>query len=255
MVTYARTKMVLLKKVFGSMGFVLAAALIAGVLVMLAYAAKVNAATYAVEVQIDVLASEGENSNVNIFYGIVDSTALKSEARVASNVVLPTANPGLWKDIMIQAVIDDAALGGYTLTPANVRWLMLEPGDYRYPQKPATWTKDITKTNIPAAYANVYIGNAGEGQLVDFSTFKQYRLVIAVNKIGTGTHDSGLMDVTNVANVVAISDAAAAGEKTLDSGWTDLPAWASGEKILKPVARDSLATGDPVYHQFALYLR
>jgi len=81
--------------------------------------------------------------------------------------------------------------------------------------------------------------------------------LIHVNKVGTGTHDSGLMDVTTPANVLVISDAAAAGEKLLDSGWVNLPVWALGQAEigLKPVARDSLGTGDSVYRQFALYLR
>jgi hypothetical protein len=215
-----------------------------------------RAATYAIEIQIDVSASTGADSRVNIFYGVVDSTALRSEARVVPEVVLPTASPGTWKDLMIAAVIADAATAGYTLTADNVRWISLEPGDYKYVTRPVSWTKDVTKTNLGAAYVNAYVGSGGEGQLVNFAAYKQYRLVVQVNKIGTGTQTAGLVDINNAANLVEVADAAAAGEHTLDSGWTNLPAWTNnGDFIVRPMVKTTLAGDDPVYRQFALYLR
>jgi len=211
-------------------------------------------AVYAALIQTSMVTPNGANAVFDIYYGIVDSVtpnAYPGEVRVE----VPMDSPGTWTDAFIDAVIAHAATIGYTLPKANVRWYPYEPGDYKYAVQAVNWTKDKTFVNLPAAYTNVYAGNAGEGQLVNFGPYKQYRLVIHVNKIGLGTHDSGIMDVTNSANLAVISDAGAVGEKTLDSGWTNLPAWAAGEQLIKPVARDSLATGDPVYHQFALYLR
>jgi hypothetical protein len=55
--------------------------------------------------------------------------------------------------------------------------------------------------------------------------------------------------------VVFVADAAAAGEHNLDSGWLNLPAWMSGAVIIKPVARSTVITDDPIYRGFALYTR
>jgi len=209
---------------------------------------------YAALLQTNMIPAVDGNAVFDIFYGIVDSGVPTGEP-LEVRVEVPMASPGTWTDSFIAAVVAHAATKGYTITAANVRWYPYEPGDYKYSIQAVNWTKDKTFVNLPASYTNVYAGNAGEGQLVHFGPYKQYRLVIHVNKIGLGTHDSGVMDVTNSANVIAVTDAGAAGEKTLDSGWTNLSAWMTGEQIVKPVARDSLATGDPVYRQFALYLR
>jgi len=211
-------------------------------------------AVYAQLLQLNMLPPEGTAAVFDVFFGIVDSGVPKAEPNEV-RINVPMDSPGTWKESFIQAVITKAAELGYTLTSAGIRWEVTEPGDYKPSFQAVNWTKDKTFVNLPASYTNVYAGNVGEGQLVNTFGCKQYRLVIQVNKIGTGTHDSGVMDVTNSANVIAIADAGAIGEKTLDSGWTNLPAWMAGEQIIKPVARDSLATGDPVYHQFALYLR
>lgn len=211
-------------------------------------------AVYAAYLQLNMLESIGTNAIFDVFYGVVDSTAQTAhfgEVRVE----VPMATPGTWTDSFIDALVTDAATMGYTLTRADVRWLYYEPGDYRNSVQAVNWTKDATKTNLPSTYTNIYAGNAGEGQLVNFTPYKQYRFVVHVNKVGTGTQDAALVDVTNAANLVSVSDTGAAGEHTLDSGWVNLPAWATGEQIVKPMAKSSVTTDDPVYHQFALYLR
>lgn len=210
--------------------------------------------TFAALIQTDMVAPNGTNAVFNIFFGLVDSTTPKATpAEVQLEV--PMDSPGTWKDSFVAAVIAHAATLGYTVPISNVRWYPYEPGDYKYTEMVAAWTKDVTKTNLGTSYVNAYAGNAGEAQLVDFSSFKQYRFVVAVNKIGTGTQSAALVDTANVANLVELVDAAAAGEHTLDSGWTNLPAWATGEKIIKPMVKTSLAGDDPVYRSFALYLR
>ena len=212
-------------------------------------------AVYAALIQTDMQAPQGADAVFNVFVGIVDTVAQTSVQLVANDVLCPMASPGTWEGLMKDAVLLKAVEYGYDLTLANLRWYPYVPGDYRPVENPALWTKDITKTNIPATFTNVYLGNAGEGQLVDFFAMKQYRLVAFANKVGTGTQDAGLMDVTNTANVVFVSDTAAAGEHNLDSGWINLPAWMSGQVIVKPVARSSVITDDPIYRGFALYTR
>jgi hypothetical protein len=209
---------------------------------------------FAAEIQVDMRRIDGSNAVFGIFYGIVDSVALTG-GPCETEVFVPMAAPGTWTDLFVASVVADAAARGYTITAENVRWYPYEPGDYKYSIQAVNWTKDKTFVNVGTAYVNVYAGSAGEGQLVHFGPYKQYRLVVHANKVGTGTQDVGLMDVTNSSNVVAISDAGAAGEKTLDSGWTNLPAWMTGEQIVKPVAKSSVSADDPVYHQVALYLR
>jgi hypothetical protein len=212
-------------------------------------------AVYAALIQTDMLAAVGTNAAFNVHYGIVDTVALTGGAFVAGDVLCPMSSPGTWEGLQKDAVIASAAVNGYTLPLANIRWYPYVPGDFRPVENPFVWTKDITKTNIPATFTNVYVGIGGEAQLGDFFAMKQYRLVVFVNKVGTGTQDAGLMDTTNAANFVMLSDTAAAGEHILDSGWLDMPAWMTGEKTLKPVARSTVITDDPIYRGFALYTR
>ena len=212
-------------------------------------------AVYAALIQTDMVAPVGTDAMFNVYFGIVDTVVPKAEVAVAAEIPAPMATPGAWEGLMKDAVVARAAVLGYSLTLANLRWYPYVPGDYRPAENPALWTKDATKTNLPASFTNVYLGNGGEGQLVDFFAMSQYRLVVQVNKLGTGTQDAGIMDVTNSANVVSVADTAAAGEHTLDSNWVNLPAWMTGQVIVKPVARSSVTTDDPVYRQFALYTR
>jgi hypothetical protein len=190
-----------------------------------------------------------------VYYTVVDTTLGKYEERNVQEISLSLSSPGNWKDALVQGIIDDAALGGYTLLPANLYFLALEQGDYKYVNMVAAWTANITKTNIGVTYVNAYAGNNGLAQLVDFGGFKQYRFVVQVNKVGTGTQDAALVDIDNASNLIELSDAAAAGEHSLDSGWTNKPSWMVGEKIIKPMVRSSVAADDPVYRQFVLYLR
>ena len=188
-------------------------------------------------------------------YAVVDTLAGTTAYRTVHGIACPTATPGTWKALIIQAVIEDAALAGYTLTAPNVSYLGGEPGDYKYPQLACAWTKDAIKTDIGVTAVNIYPGNGGEGQFVDFSGFKQGRFGVFANKVGTGNLTHRLTDVNNAANIISQTYTGPAGEFTQDSGWLDLPAWANGEKLLKPQAYSSVASDDPVYRQFLFYLR
>lgn len=194
------------------------------------------------------------NFDVQISYVVCNDVALTAFCGITPVLSLTPATSSTWYDQIAQAVVDDAATRGYTVTTGAVRVLRHVPGD-RPPVCVLRWTKDVTRTNIPATYTNVYNGLNGEPQLASFSTYAQYRLVVHVNKVGTGTQDVALVDVTNAANLISLSDTAAAGEHALDSGWVNLPAWMTGELTIKPMARSSVVTDDPVYRQFQLYLR
>lgn len=210
-------------------------------------------ATFAIELQRHAEAAGGDAS-VRVSYVVADSTAGTSLMAHTPPITLAVASPGTWRDTIVQAIIDACAANGYTVPAANVRLLKVEPGDRRG-EIVAAWTKDAIKTNIGTAYVNVYTGLAGELQGVDFLGKKEYRLVIHVNKVGTGTQTAGLMDQANSANLMILDDTGAAGENMLDSGWPTLPSWANGEINLKPVAKSTVAADDPVYRQFILYLR
>jgi hypothetical protein len=210
---------------------------------------------YAKIIQRNMVPSEGDNAVFDIFYGVVDSaipSALSGEIRVAVSMT----SPGTWEDSFKDAVVAHANANGYVLTMANLRWDNHEPADYRYAQQVACWPQSVTKTDIGTAYVNAYLGSGGIAQLVNFGGFKQHRWVVQVNKIGTGTQTAGLVDVANAANLIEIADAAVAGEHNLDTGWVNLPAWATAaDFILRPMVKSTVATDDPVYRQFALYLR
>jgi hypothetical protein len=228
---------------------------ISSLFLLLALTVSADAAVYAKLIQRNMMQAEGTDAVFDIFYGIVDTTA-QTSAMTSVWVYVPMSTPGTWEDSFKAAVVTHAATIGYTLTMDNLSWDVSSPADYQPAASAVAWTKDVTKTNIPTTYTNLYAGNAGEGQLINAYGKKQYRLVVSVNKVGTGTQDTAIVDVTNAANLVSVSDTGAAGEHTLDSGWIDLPAWLkNGEIIAKPSGRSSLATDDPIYHQVALYLR
>src|SRR3990170_451896 len=107
----------------------------------------------------------------------------------SGDIQLPIAAPGTWKDIIVGRVIEDANDPeiGFSLTAADVYIIPFEAGDYKTTIGTAAWTKDAIKTNLGASFVNVYIGAGGELQGVDFTMYKQYRFMVAVNKIGTGT--------------------------------------------------------------------
>lgn len=116
--------------------------------------------------------------------------------------------------------------------------------------------KDVTKSNIGTNYVNVAVGLNGERQLVDFTGFTQFRLLVAWNLVGSGTQNVRVVDQVTPANVLWESAGqTGAGEKEIDSGWTSLPAWATGEKFLVLQAKSTTGADDPVHRRTTLYLK
>lgn len=46
-----------------------------------------------------------------------------------------------------------------------------------------------------------------------------------------------------------------AGEKEIDSGWTALPGWATGERFLIVQAKSTTGADDPLHRRTTLYLK
>ncbi len=123
-------------------------------------------AVYAALIQTDMQMPQGSNAVFNIFVGIVDTVAQTSTQVIAQDVLCPMASPGTWEGLMKDAVVTKALELGYTLPLANLRWYPYVPADYRPVENPALWTKDITKTNIPATFTNVYVGTAIKSRVI-----------------------------------------------------------------------------------------
>lgn len=120
----------------------------------------------------------------------------------------------------------------------------------------ATWHETRTFANIGTSYVVIYNTPLNGGrQPVDFTGCGEYRLIVHVNKIGTGTQSWILEDAASSSNVLQVDDSAAAANHELDSGWTALPAWATGEKTLIPKGKSTVAGDDPVVYRVVLLLR
>jgi hypothetical protein len=115
----------------------------------------------------------------------------------------------------------------------------------------------VTVTNIPSSYAA--IGTVGLKSKVDFTGFTQCRVVVGVNKIGTGTqswkiqystNDSAWSDLTP-----AVSDAAAAAERLLVGAFGAIPAGALADVWVRLVGQSTVNTDDPVVKSCKLQVK
>lgn len=121
------------------------------------------------------------------------------------------------------------------------------------------WSTDVTKTNVGTSYVDVFSASTfvnGNRTPVGFSGYTQYRCLCNYNKVGSGTQSIRAVDQTNITNVLhEFNDAAAAEEKELDSGWQNLPGWATGDQWLKLQIKSTTATDDPVFRRFIILLK
>lgn len=121
----------------------------------------------------------------------------------------------------------------------------------------------ITKTNIGTAYTNILTGLNGQRCPVDFTGCTQYRLVLAANLIGTGQWGARVVRDSDVTDVLHDSpNIGASGERELDSGWQNLPAWAAtlaaqadGLAYVRIQGKSQTAADDPVFRSALLGLR
>jgi hypothetical protein len=75
--------------------------------------------------------------------------------------------------------------------------------------------------------------------------FDTVKITVYVNKIGTGTQNWQLYNVTDTAQVALVADAGATGEKYLATTVTRLAL--TGQKKLRVRANSTVSTDDPVY--------
>jgi len=109
-----------------------------------------------------------------------------------------------------------------------------------------------TLTNVGATYDAIGLSRGLGFCTIDFTNVAQIVFTVQCNKIGTGTQDWQLWNETDGAEVGVISDAGAAGNKTLTGTFTtNIPA---GVKRVRIRCRSSVSTDDPVYYGTDLVL-
>lgn len=120
----------------------------------------------------------------------------------------------------------------------------------------ASWSVARTMTNIGTAFVDLVLGLNGGRQSVDFTGYTEIRVVGHWNDIGGSIHTVRVVDATNVNNVLAeIAMSSGVGEKEFDSGWVAKPAWAVGEKWLKPQGKAATGADDPVFRDCQVLVR
>ena len=226
--------------------------------IVLMFAFNAHAAKFAQIIQFSASDQvSGATGDIGAYFMVVDTVTGAQRNFATSECQVPLNAPGTWKAVIVQCIVDTAAkLGGITITAADVMWLVSERGDFRRPIFAADWTLAVTKTNIGSTAVNAYIGTAGLGQMVPFQSYSWYRFVTFGSQVGTGVITQSLTDTTNASNTLTTTYSGAAGEYVTDSGWIALPSWATGEELyLKPTVSSSVATDDPTFRQFLLYLK
>ena len=119
----------------------------------------------------------------------------------------------------------------------------------------AVWSDQITKSNIGTAYADIYNAVAvGRPQTVDFTGMATFDAELMWDKVGTGTQAFRVIDADNAANVLFELANVVDGENDA-GGPTALPAWATGKKRLKPQAKSTTGTDDPIFFQCVIRLK
>lgn len=107
----------------------------------------------------------------------------------------------------------------------------------------------ITLTNVGSTYDAITASQGLGVGVIDFTGVTEIRLVVRVNKIGTGTQSWQIwatnLDGSNGIEVGVINDAGATGIKTLTQTFT--PPELSGEKIVRIRCKSTVAADDPIY--------
>ena len=113
-------------------------------------------------------------------------------------------------------------------------------------------------TNIGTAYKDIYVALTDLGNdkhLIDFGGAANFRIIYTWDYVGTGAQQVRWVDQANNANVLWESPTFTADKDPGDSGWVALPAWATGEKTVEVQGKSSVATDDPAFKSFRIYLK
>lgn len=114
----------------------------------------------------------------------------------------------------------------------------------------------ITKTNIGAAYADIYVAGAfAERNLatIDWTDITQVRFVWVWDYVGTGSQQVRWVNAANNAEVLYESPAFTTDQDPADSGWITKPAAFTGIKVVEWQGKSSVAGDDPIPKGYAIY--
>jgi len=107
----------------------------------------------------------------------------------------------------------------------------------------------ITLTNVGLNYDSISAAKGLGLGLVDFAGVKAVQLAVYINKIGTGTQSWQLWNVTDGTEIGVISDAGAAGEKSLQQTFAVA---LTGVKLVRVRAKSTVAGDDPIFYGGAI---
>jgi hypothetical protein len=100
-------------------------------------------------------------------------------------------------------------------------------------------------TNVGANYDTITAAKELGIALMDFTGATSVTFTVFVNKVGTGTQTWQLWNVTDSAQIAAIADAGAAGDKYLT---TTASVSLAGVKTLRVRAKSTVAGDDPWFY-------
>jgi len=113
-----------------------------------------------------------------------------------------------------------------------------------------------TKTNVGTSWVDVYSTALDpEDTLMNTTGMTDFRLLITVDYVGTGTHSVNLNQTAS--NVNGLWQFNFTGDcDPCDSGWKTLPVWASSVEVFMESKIVSTTAGDdPVFRGYQLWLR
>jgi hypothetical protein len=103
----------------------------------------------------------------------------------------------------------------------------------------------VTLTNVGTSYDAIPASQGLGIILVDFTGVTQVVFAVRVNKVGSGTQSWQLWNDTDGVEVGVISDAGAAGVKTLGPATFDVAL--AGQKLLRVRAKSTVSADDPQF--------
>ena len=115
-----------------------------------------------------------------------------------------------------------------------------------------------TMTNIGTSYVDIYAALSDLGNdrhLIDFSGATSFRIIYFWDYVGSGSQQVRWVDKADNANVLWESATFTADQDPGDSGWTVLPAWATGEKTIEQQGKSTTAADDPQAKGFRIFLK
>jgi hypothetical protein len=102
----------------------------------------------------------------------------------------------------------------------------------------------VTLTNVGTTYDAITASQGLGMGLMDLTGITQLKVVLKVQKIGTGTQTWQVWNETDSVSIGEIPDAGAAAIRNLTATF---PVNLTGEKLIRIRAKSTVSTDDPVY--------